>query len=111
MTFCIYLNYMSIGVAAFQLKGHTLHSYSGLGLAFGSTKRVVDMAMRKNTVVQRWRRTDVLIIDEISMVHADLLDKVDRIARAARGIDAPFGGIQVIFCGDFFQLPPGEYDT
>src|SRR5690606_13969365 len=52
------------------------------------------------------RKTDVLIIDEVSMLHDYRLDMVDEIARKVREVDAPFGGLQVVLCGDFFQLPP-----
>lgn len=53
-----------------------------------------------------WKRAKVLIIDEISMVSAELFDKLDYIARVVRGLNQPFGGIQLVVCGDFFQLPP-----
>ena len=53
-----------------------------------------------------WRRAKVLIIDEISMISADLFDKIDYVARVVRGINRPFGGVQLVVCGDFFQLPP-----
>ena len=53
-----------------------------------------------------WRRAKVLIIDEISMVSAELFDKLDYVARVVRGLNRPFGGVQLVVCGDFFQLPP-----
>lgn len=53
-----------------------------------------------------WRRAKVLIIDEISMVSADLFDKIDYVARVVKRVDRPFGGVQLVVCGDFFQLPP-----
>ncbi|KAB5588519.1 hypothetical protein CTheo_8037 [Ceratobasidium theobromae] len=62
--------------------------------------------MRAKSTTQRWRETEALIIDEISMVNAHLLDLVDNIARKVRRSSKPFGGIQVIVSGDFFQLPP-----
>src|SRR6185369_3486621 len=54
---------------------------------------------------KRWQKTDILIIDEISMLAGDLLDKLELIARIIRNNNQPFGGIQLIFSGDFFQLP------
>lgn len=57
---------------------------------------------RRETIL----KTDVLVIDEISMLHDTRLDLVDEITRTIRNKDEPFGGMQVILCGDFFQLPP-----
>ena len=56
--------------------------------------------------LQQWKRCKHLIIDEISMIDSELFDKVEAVARAVRNSDTPFGGIQLIVCGDFLQLPP-----
>ena len=55
---------------------------------------------------QRWKETEILVIDEISMVSAELFDKLSFIGSRVRGDPRPFGGLQLILCGDFFQLPP-----
>ena len=56
--------------------------------------------------VKRWRQVSLLVIDEVSMMDAQLFDKLDAIGRALRNSTAPFGGMQLVLCGDFFQLPP-----
>ncbi len=92
------------GLAATHLGGNTIHSWSGIGIHDELPKYFIEDLKkgRADTI----GNTDVLIIDEISMLHDYRLDMVDRIAREVRGEDVPFGGIQVILCGDFFQLPP-----
>jgi ATP-dependent DNA helicase PIF1 len=60
--------------------------------------------MKNKNAKDRWKRTKVLIIDEISMISCDLFDKIEYIARKVRQTDEPFGGIQVIICGDFCKL-------
>ncbi len=99
------------GIAAINLEaGKTIHSYSNLGLA---TISLNDIRIHFNTRTSQsykwrniWRNTDILVIDEISMIGASLFEKVELCARLSKGIDRPFGTIQVIFCGDFHQLPP-----
>jgi ATP-dependent DNA helicase PIF1 len=96
------------GLAATHLGGTTIHAWSGIGIA---DKLPGDFADR----LTKGRRdiitaTDILIIDEISMLHDFRLDMVDQVARKVRDSDLPFGGIQVILCGDFFQLPPINRD-
>lgn len=92
------------GLAATHLGGNTIHAWSGIGILDKLPKGFVQNMhkSRRDSIA----RTDVLIIDEISMLHDYRLDMVDRLTREVRGVDAPFGGIQVILCGDFFQLPP-----
>ncbi|MGU3492732.1 ATP-dependent RecD-like DNA helicase [Xanthobacteraceae bacterium A53D] len=90
------------GVAALQLGGQTLHSF------FGIPPRIVHPEDVKPRVQVRrlLKKLDRLVIDEISMVRADLLDNVDRSLRVARETNVPFGGVQVVLVGDFLQLPP-----
>jgi ATP-dependent DNA helicase PIF1 len=92
------------GLAATHINGCTIHSWAGIGIRNSLNKSFFDN-MPKNRI-QIINNTDVLIIDEVSMLHDYRLDLVDNVCRVARETDKPFGGIQVIFCGDFFQLPP-----
>lgn len=94
------------GIAACNIGGCTIHSWSGIGLGRESKEALLSRIQRVATNVKRWKDTRVLIIDEVSMLSAELFDKLDYIARAIRKRPEPFGGIQVIMCGDFFQLPP-----
>ncbi|KAH3900015.1 DNA helicase PIF1 SCDLUD_004332 [Saccharomycodes ludwigii] len=97
----------STGLAACNIGGITLHSFAGIGLGNGSDVQLFRKVRRNRKNTERWKETDVLIVDEISMIAGDLLDKLDYVARHVRKrYNEPFGGIQVIFCGDFFQLPP-----
>lgn len=92
------------GLAAAHLGGQTIHSWSGIGLG---TKLHEDYVyMMSETRKKAIRKTDVLIIDEVSMMHDYNLDMVDQAMKIIRENDEPMGGLQVIFCGDFFQLPP-----
>jgi hypothetical protein len=95
----------STGIAATILGGRTVHSWAGLGISD-------EPFNPKELPPQAWNRakdiryTDVLIIDEISMLPAHILDKLDATLKYFRRNKKPFGGIQVIFMGDFMQLPP-----
>jgi ATP-dependent DNA helicase PIF1 len=92
------------GLAATHLGGNTIHSWSGIGIHDKLHEYFFnDM---KQGRIDTINKTNVLIIDEVSMLHDYRLDMVDQIARQVRGEDVPFGGIQLIMCGDFFQLPP-----
>lgn len=96
----------STGIAATHLGGTTIHAWSGLGIADRLSEYTLDNLMQKEYLHTRFTTTDILIIDEISMFDAPRLDAVDIILRAMRNNDAPFGGIQIVLSGDFFQLPP-----
>ena len=96
----------STGLAACNVGGVTLHSFAGIGLGKEAVPELVKKIKRNAKAKQRWMRTKVLIIDEISMVDGDLFDKLEAIARAIRNNGRPFGGIQLVITGDFFQLPP-----
>ncbi len=93
------------GLAATHLGGTTIHAWSGIGVHDYIPGGFVDhMAKGRREIIEK---TDVLIIDEISMLHDYRLDMVDEICRLVRKKpDTPFGGIQIIMSGDFFQLPP-----
>jgi len=94
----------STGVAAIAIGGSTLHSFSGIGLG----EKPVSMITNKmrSDVKARWKRCRTLIIDEISMIDGVIFEKVEEVARIVRKSERPFGGIQLIICGDFLQLPP-----
>ncbi len=96
----------STGIAATHLGGQTIHSWSGLGVKGLLTDYDIENMMEKAYLYKRFQRTKVLIIDEISMILPNTLDMVDWICREMKKNHAPFGGMQVIVCGDFFQLPP-----
>lgn len=96
----------STGLAACNIGGVTLHSFGGIGLGKEDVPALVKKIKRNQKAKQRWLRTKILIIDEISMVDGDLFDKLEGIARAMRNNGRPFGGIQLVITGDFFQLPP-----
>jgi len=96
----------STGIAATHMGGMTIHSWSGLGIKDELTEYDLEDLETKKYLVDRFRDTDVLIIDEISMIHHFRLDLIERIARHLKRNQLPFGGMQIILCGDFFQLPP-----
>ncbi|XP_044252471.1 ATP-dependent DNA helicase PIF1 [Tribolium madens] len=95
----------STGVAACHIGGITLHQFAGIGTGEATLERSIELASRPGTYTI-WRRCKHLIIDEISMVDGAYFEKIETIARKIRRNDQPFGGIQLILCGDFFQLPP-----
>ncbi|XP_066197548.1 ATP-dependent DNA helicase PIF1 [Saccopteryx leptura] len=95
----------STGVAACHIGGTTLHAFAGIGSGQAPLAQCVALAQRPG-VRQGWLNCQRLVIDEISMVEADLFDKLEAVARAVRQQKQPFGGIQLIICGDFLQLPP-----
>ncbi len=96
----------STGIAATHLQGSTIHSWSGIGVRNGLTDEDLEKILKSDHIKRNYRKTKVLIIDEISMLHKFQLDMVDTIARHILVSARPFGGIQVVLCGDFFQLPP-----
>lgn len=97
------------GIAAFSIGGTTVHSFAGVGLGKEDAETLV-RRIRRGKAAKRWKRLKVLLIDEISMIPADLLEKLEIVAQRIRRSRAPFGGVQVILTGDFFQLPPVQKD-
>ncbi|KAG0701619.1 ATP-dependent DNA helicase PIF1 [Chionoecetes opilio] len=95
----------STGVAASHIGGSTLHSFAGVGSGDGSLEQCLRLASRK-VIAQQWKRCRHLIVDEVSMVDGLFFEKLEAVARTVRNNDKPFGGIQLILCGDFLQLPP-----
>ena len=85
----------------------TIHSWAGIGLASGTSYKVIDRVVKNKYKSKAWKDIDVLVIDEISMMSKKIFDILDNIGRETRRKPSlPFGGIQVVFSGDFYQLPP-----
>ncbi|MDP1743542.1 MAG: PIF1 family DEAD/DEAH box helicase [Candidatus Amesbacteria bacterium] len=96
----------STGIAATHLSGMTIHSWTGIGIKDFLTDKDLDAILGKKYLKTRFHKANILIIDEISMLHAHRLDMIDRVCRAFKEKDTAFGGMQIVMCGDFFQLPP-----
>jgi ATP-dependent DNA helicase PIF1 len=97
----------STGVAAEHIGGVTLHSLLGLGLAADPLPQLIAAARRNKKVSRTWKRMDLLVVDEVSMIEPLFFEKVDRVVRVLReNTHLPFGGLQLVLAGDFFQLPP-----
>jgi ATP-dependent DNA helicase PIF1 len=96
------------GCAALLLhpKAKTLHSWSGVGLGTDAVPLLVGKIKKSRRAVFRWRNANTLVIDEVSMMTPDLFEKLEEIARTVRRNQLPFGGLQIIMVGDFYQLPP-----
>lgn len=96
----------STGMAATHMNGTTIHSWAGIGIKDQFDNEDYTRLYRRDNVIDRLRHTKVLIIDEVSMLHARQLDLVDEVLQKVRDDNRPFGGAQVVLSGDFFQLPP-----
>lgn len=102
----------STGIAATHIHGMTIHSWSGIGIREHLSDADVDAIASKEHIARRIQKASTLIIDEISMLSASVLAMVDSVCREVKRNDLPFGGIQVVLVGDFFQLPPiGKRDN
>ena len=101
------------GCAAVLLncKAKTLHSWAGIGLGNGTIEQLIIKIKKNKFAKALWKGTDILVVDEVSMLSLKLFDTLNAVGKAVRNSLRPFGGIQVIFSGDFFQLPPvGDKD-
>jgi hypothetical protein len=96
----------STGIAATHLGGITIHSWSGLGIKENISEKDLRKILKKSYLKNRFKNTGVLVIDEISMINAGQLDCINKICQVFKNSARPFGGIQLVFSGDFFQLPP-----
>ena len=96
----------STGIAATHMNGTTIHSWSGIGIKDELSERDLSNLARKQFLADRLKDTAVLVIDEISMLHAKQLNVVNEVLKHVRKSPLAFGGIQVVVAGDFFQLPP-----
>jgi len=89
-----------------QCNARTIHSWSGIRLAKGNKDIIISGVLKNRKLVKSWKTTNILICDEISMMSSKMLELLDEIAKITRSNNKPFGGMQVIFTGDFYQLPP-----
>lgn len=96
----------STGIAATHIGGSTIHSWSGLGIRDSLTPLDMEILSTNATLRKRYLGADVLVIDEVSMLHGKRLDMLNELCKLFREDEAPFGGLQVILVGDLFQLPP-----
>lgn len=96
----------STGIAASHLGGQTLHAFFGLGIRDSVDEYFIDSLLEKKYLVERFSQLDILIIDEVSMISPQIFTSMDEILQAFKSNTLPFGGIQVVISGDFFQLPP-----
>jgi len=94
------------GLSALLIKGMTIHRFAGIGIGDKDVETYFKKIIKIKEIRRRWQSINVLIIDEISMMDAELFDKLEELARKIRRDDRPFGGIQIILSGDFLQLPP-----
>jgi ATP-dependent DNA helicase PIF1 len=89
-----------------ECKAKTIHSWAGIGLGNGTIEQIVNKIMKNRYAKATWKGVDILIIDEVSMMSKKIFEMLDAIGKTVRRNPRPFGGIQVIFSGDFYQLPP-----
>jgi ATP-dependent DNA helicase PIF1 len=89
-----------------ECKAKTVHSWAGIGLGNGTIEKMVLKIIKNRYLKTTWKGIDILIIDEVSMMSQKLFEMLDAIGKAVRKNQKPFGGIQIIFSGDFYQLPP-----
>ena len=94
-----------------QCNATTIHSWSGIGFASGHVSSILKKIKKQSYIVRRWKQIDCLIIDEISMMSSSILQLLDTVAKNIRKSESPFGGVQIVFVGDFYQLPPVEGDS
>lgn len=95
------------GISAFSIGGTTIHRWSGIKLGKENIYTIVNRILSSKEQTKQWKNADILVIDEISMLGKKMLEVIDRVGREIRDNEyLPFGGLQVIFSGDFLQLPP-----
>ncbi len=96
----------STGIAATHMGGMTIHSWAGIGINTYLSESDLEAMAEKSYLAKRFEKVKVLIVDEVSMLQHFRLDLIDRVLRAMKLPNEPFGGVQVVLVGDFFQLPP-----
>lgn len=100
----------STGIAATHIGGMTIHSWSGIGVRESLSREDLRAIAGKKLIKKRIINASVLIIDEISMLSGNTLGMIDAVCQKIRETPLPFGGLQVVLVGDFFQLPPISRD-
>jgi ATP-dependent exoDNAse (exonuclease V) alpha subunit len=100
----------STGIAATHIGGLTIHSWSGIGIKDWISEKEMKKVLRNKQRREKIKAAKVLIIDEISMLDAGRLDLLNEVCRLIKEPFLPFGGLQVVMCGDFFQLPPVDLE-
>ncbi len=96
----------STGIAATHIGGMTIHAWSGIGARDQLSQYDLEAITTKEKIMRRVKKAQVLVIDEISMLDGKIIDMVNIVCKSIRQSTEAFGGIQIIFVGDFFQLPP-----
>ena len=94
------------GIASVNIGGCTIHSFAGIGTGSKGAHELIATISSNKDALQRWQQCTILIIDEVSMLSRELFEKLEMIARCLKCNTKPFGGIQLILSGDFFQLKP-----
>lgn len=94
------------GVSALNIGGQTLHSWGGIGIASGDVQSCINKALAKKSTLNRLKHTVALVVDEVSMLDVEYFVKLRKVVQYIRNNNDVFGGIQMIFVGDFFQIPP-----
>jgi ATP-dependent exoDNAse (exonuclease V) alpha subunit len=96
----------STGIAATHINGTTIHSWSGIGIKEEISQKDLEKFAKRKELQKRFNSTNILIIDEVSMLSSNFFDNLNLVCKHINENDLPFGGIQIILCGDLFQLPP-----
>ena len=99
------------GVSAININGQTVHSWAGVGICKHSIESVVNSILKNSVKYKQLALCKMLAIDEISMLKSETMEYIDKVLKIVRNNNAPFGGIQTILIGDFFQLPPVVKDN
>ncbi len=99
------------GIAAVNVKGQTIHSWAGVGLCKNSVSKTVEKIRGRISTLRQILNCKILAIDEISMLNIETFEYVNEVLKEIRENNEPFGGIQVLLIGDFFQLPPVEEES
>ncbi len=94
------------GIAARNIAGQTIQSWAGVGLAKGTRYQLLDKVLASEEARARWMKCKFLVVDKVSLLSLNLFEKLEPIARRLKDTISPFGGIQLIFSGDFYQIPP-----
>lgn len=96
----------STGIAATHIGGRTIHSWSGIGIKDSLSRKDLQNLAKKSYLKKQFEKTEVLVIDEVSMLSAHHLDMINAVCQTLKKNHFPFGGLQIVMSGDFFQLPP-----